>query len=46
METYLTASKFRQTIEKHKKAIGGGGLQGPQAEGEVLQVRVIDTSTW
>eukprot|EP00775_Hariotina_reticulata_P011344 gene11344-11493_t len=39
METYLTASKFRQTIEKHKKAIGGG-LQGPQAQGEELQVRL------
>jgi hypothetical protein len=38
MSTYLTASKFRQTIEKHKKALGGG-LQGPQEAGEALQVR-------
>jgi hypothetical protein len=39
MTTYLTASKFRQTIEKHKKALGGG-LQGPQEAGESLQVRL------
>lgn len=45
MSTYIKASKFRQTIEKHKKALGGG-LQGPQEAGEALQVGCVRVCVW
>ena len=38
MTTYLKASAFRQQIEKHKKALGGGTQLGPQDAAGVVQV--------
>jgi hypothetical protein len=38
MEAYLKASRFRQTIEQHKRAMGGGNAMGPTPAGQVLQV--------
>lgn len=39
MEAYLKASRFRQTIEQHKRAMGGGTAMGPTPAGQQLQVR-------
>jgi hypothetical protein len=56
MEAYLKASRFRQTIEQHKRALGGGTALGPTPAGQQLQVgsstapdhlvSVINTGTW
>lgn len=38
MDAYLKASRFRQTIEQYKRALGGGSALGPTPAGQQLQV--------
>jgi hypothetical protein len=46
MEAYLKASRFRQTIEQHKRAMGGGNAMGPTPAGQVLQVGRLEVMLW
>jgi hypothetical protein len=46
MEAYLKASRFRQTIEQHKRAMGGGNAMGPTPAGQALQVRGLEGMLW
>jgi hypothetical protein len=39
MDAYLKASRFRQTIEQYKRALGGGNAMGPTPAGQQVQVR-------